>query len=81
MGNRQCNLWSGSCNDFGRYIRNVLNAEYYNELFPGTDLDPTNNSVNEIGTTDRGRYMAVGVGGALTGKGAHVLIIDDPQGS
>jgi len=66
-------------NDFGRYLRSVLNNPTYSELFPQTDLDPANNSVSEIGTTQRGRYMAVGIGGALTGKGAHVLLIDDPH--
>lgn len=46
--------------------------------FPSFKLDPEKQGVEEWETTMGGYYKAVGVGGGLTGSGAHVLIIDDP---
>ena len=64
--------------DFGRYVRTILNDPQYQDLFPDLEIDPQSNAADRIGTMDRGGYKAVGTGGALTGRGAHVMIIDDP---
>lgn len=63
---------------FGRYVRSILNSPIYQDLFPQIQLDPSTNSASLIQTRQRGMYKAVGVGGQLTGMGAHALIIDDP---
>ena len=63
---------------FGRYVRSVLNSPVYQDLFPAIQLDPSTNSASLVQTQQRGMYKAVGVGGQLTGMGAHALIIDDP---
>jgi predicted phage terminase large subunit-like protein len=63
---------------FSRKVRNMLREEAYNVIFPKTDLDPDSQSAESWLTTAGGGYVAAGVGGGITGKGAHVLIIDDP---
>ena len=63
---------------FGRYSRSILNDTVFQDLFPALSLDPSTNSSSLIQTLQRGMYKAVGVGGQLTGMGAHALIIDDP---
>ncbi len=64
--------------DFGRDVRSVMRTELYNELFPTLEIRDDSNAIDFVKFTAGGSYTAVGVGGALTGKGAHVLIIDDP---
>jgi hypothetical protein len=63
---------------FSRKVKGVLEDPAYQSVF-ATRLNPNNQSVEEWGVHgDRGGYVAAGVGGGITGKGAHVLIIDDP---
>lgn len=64
--------------DIGRYVRSVLNDPEYATLFPNTQVSAGSNAADRIDTTARGGYRAVGRGGSLTGRGAHVLLIDDP---
>tara|TARA_Y100000356_G_scaffold133239_1_gene139993 strand:- start:300 stop:1433 length:1134 start_codon:yes stop_codon:yes gene_type:complete len=47
-------------------------------VFTDAKLDPSSQSVEAWLTTKGGGYVAAGVGGGITGKGAHVLVIDDP---
>jgi predicted phage terminase large subunit-like protein len=63
---------------FGREVRDLLNDPIYRDLFPDTTLDASTNSVSYVRTTSKGSYAATGVGGALTGMGAHIMVIDDP---
>lgn len=63
---------------FGRKVRNQLKDELYNVLFPGTVLADDSQAANKFNTTQLGAYFAVGVGGSATGRGAHLLLIDDP---
>lgn len=66
--------------DFGRKVRNQLIDPEFHGIFPGfggTALDST--SVSKITTAQHGGYYAVGIGGPLTGRGAHLLLIDDPH--
>lgn len=63
---------------FSRKIQTIMRSEAYQQLFPGVKLDPRSQAAEEWSTTKGGGYVAAGVGGGITGKGAHVLIIDDP---
>lgn len=64
--------------DFSRKVKGLLNDPLYQAMFP-TRLDPNNQSTESWGLAgQRGGYVAAGIGGPITGKGAHVLVIDDP---
>ncbi len=63
---------------FSRKIRARLREMNYRAMFKGTVLDPESQSVEAWLTTKGGGYVAAGVGGGITGKGAHILLIDDP---
>jgi len=70
--------YSGSLSmSFSRMNRELLRDPAYSVLFD-TKLHPESQSAEAWLTTDGGGYTSAGVGGAITGKGAHVLIIDDP---
>lgn len=62
--------------DFGRRVRNIVNTESYSRLFK-TKLSEDNQSAGKWTTKERGEYLAAGVGGGITGRGADVLILDD----
>ena len=63
---------------FGRKVRNLVNTEGYQEIFP-TKLSSDSKAAGRWNTHAGGDYFAIGVGGAVTGKGADLLIIDDPH--
>lgn len=63
---------------FSRKVREMMRDKAYQAMFDGTKLDPDSQSVEAWNTTAGGGFTAAGVGGGITGKGAHVLIIDDP---
>jgi predicted phage terminase large subunit-like protein len=65
-------------NKFSRRARSVARDPKTAEVFPDLKLDPERTAVEEWETTAGGGYKAVGVGSALTGSGAHILLIDDP---
>lgn len=63
---------------FSKKIKQIIDDPAYQTVFD-TRLDPNNRSTEEWTlAADTGGYVAAGVGGGITGKGAHVLIIDDP---
>lgn len=62
---------------FSRKVRSLLRDPSYKTAFK-TRLDPDSQSAEAWLTTNGGGYVAAGVGGGITGKGAHVLVIDDP---
>lgn len=75
--------------DFGRKVKNQIETQGFQSIFPGVGLADDSKSAKrfhvegrtggfEHFTTQRGAYYAVGVGGPLTGRGAHLLLIDDP---
>lgn len=64
--------------DFGRQVRNLVADPVFNQIFPGVTLSQDSQSKSKWNTNAKGSYNAVGVGGALTGKGAQFLIVDDP---
>ena len=63
---------------FSGFIRDMLRDPAYTATFPNTLLNPESQSKEAWDTTKRGGYLAAGVGTGITGRGAHVLIIDDP---
>lgn len=62
---------------FSRYIRDLLRDPAYNVIFPETALDPSSQSVENWNLTGGGGYLAAGVGTGITGRGAHILLLDD----
>ena len=63
---------------FGRQVRNIVADTSFKRIFSDVLLSEDSKSKSQWNTNGRGSYNAVGVGGALTGKGADYLIIDDP---
>lgn len=63
---------------FSRKVREVFRDPHYQAIFPGSVLSPDSQSVEKWMTTAGGGFTAAGVGGGITGKGAHILIVDDP---
>lgn len=63
---------------FSRYIRDLVRDPSFSELFPTMSLDPSSQSVENWNTTYGGGYLAAGIGTMITGRGAHILVIDDP---
>lgn len=75
--------------DFGRKVKNQIEDSGFAAIFPGVGLADDSKSAKrfhiegleggfEHSTKQRGAYYAVGIGGPLTGRGAHLLLIDDP---
>ena len=64
---------------FGRKVRNLVDQEAYTDIFPGVGLQVDSKAAGRWATNKGGEYFAIGVGGAVTGKGADLLIIDDPH--
>lgn len=64
---------------FGRKVRNLVDQEVYSNVFPGVGLQSDSKAAGRWDTNKGGTYFAIGVGGAVTGKGADLLIIDDPH--
>ena len=64
---------------FGRKVRNLMNSTEYTSLFPGVELRADSQAAGRWETSKGGEYFAAGVGGAVTGRGADLLIIDDPH--
>ena len=63
---------------FGRRVRNIIDSEDYQEVFPKLKLQADNKSAGRWTTNEGGESFYAGVGGAITGRGADLLIIDDP---
>ena len=64
---------------FGRKVRNLVNSKDYKRIFPDVSLQSDSKAAGRWNTNKGGEYFAIGVGGAVTGKGADLLIIDDPH--
>lgn len=75
--------------DFGRKVKRQIEDASFQAIFPGVCLAGDSRASSrfnvegsiggfEHATTQRGAFYAVGVGGPLTGRGAHLLLIDDP---
>jgi predicted phage terminase large subunit-like protein len=64
---------------FGRKVRNLMDTEAYKSLFDGVTLQADSKAAGRWDTNKGGEYFAVGVTGAVTGRGADLLVIDDPH--
>jgi predicted phage terminase large subunit-like protein len=62
-------------NDF----RAVLSSNWYHRIFPGTKISREKDTQTETMTTARGHRLATSLGGTLTGRGADLIVLDDPQ--
>jgi predicted phage terminase large subunit-like protein len=64
--------------DFGRRVRNFLADPVHQAIFPNCRLSEDSAAAHRFTTTAGGAYFAVGRGGPITGRGAHLLLVDDP---
>lgn len=64
---------------FGSKVRNTVNSPEFKATFPGVFLSADTKAKGRWRTNRGGEYHALGVGGAVAGKGADLLIIDDPH--
>jgi len=69
---------SDLANDFGRNVRNIVAEPEFGQCFPGVSLATDSAAANRMNTNKGGTYVAAGVGTAVTGRGAHIALIDDP---
>lgn len=73
-----CSYAASLANSFSRKVREILRDPSYRSIFPSTALDKSSQAVEQWMTSSGGGYVAAGVGGPIVGKGANILIIDDP---
>jgi len=75
----QCSNTGELAVGFGRKVRNLVDSDVYHNIFPELTLQADSKAAGRWNTSKGGDYFAIGVGGTVTGKGADVLIIDDPH--
>ena len=75
----QCSNTAELAVGFGRKVRNLVGSEQYAKVFPNVSLRADSKAAGRWSTNANGEYFAIGVGGTVTGKGADLLIIDDPH--
>jgi len=64
--------------DHSTLTRDVLRSDKYKRLYPNIKPKADRDNKSDFANTDKGTRTAVGVGGAITGKHGHLIIIDDP---
>lgn len=64
--------------DMGQAVRDLTNHPMHRAVFPGSMLRQDSKARSRFMTRERGVYFGTGIGGPITGKGAHLLLIDDP---
>jgi predicted phage terminase large subunit-like protein len=67
----------GLAKKFGRSIRGYMTSPRYAHVFPETKIRKDQSAVGEWGTTKGAQFFAAGVGGAIAGRGANLLLLDD----
>ena len=75
----QCSHTAELAVGFGRKVRNLVDTEAYHDIFPDLQLSADSKAAGRWNTSKMGDYFAIGVNGAVTGKGADLLIVDDPH--
>jgi len=65
--------------DFGRKVRNIIDSEPYQQVFPNVSLAVDSKSAGRWNTNTGCEFYATGVGSALAGRGADLLLVDDPH--
>ena len=64
--------------DFGRSVRGFISDPLHREIFPSCVIADDNDAAHRLGLIPGGTYFAVGAGASITGRGADLLLIDDP---
>ena len=64
---------------FGSKVRNLMEQSEYKQIFGDVKLKEDSKAKGRWETNHGGEYYAAGVGGSITGRGADLLIIDDPH--
>lgn len=64
--------------DLGRGIRDIMLTPQYRQVFPDLRIKKKSAAVNRVETTEGGVIFCVGRGSAITGRGAHTILLDDP---
>ena len=64
---------------FGAKVRNLIDSVEYKQIFGDVRLREDSKAKGRWETNHGGEYFAAGVGGSITGRGADLLIIDDPH--
>jgi predicted phage terminase large subunit-like protein len=64
--------------DFGRRVRNFIADPVHQAIFPNCRLSEDSTAAHRFNIKAGGAYFAVGRGGPITGRGADLLLIDDP---
>jgi len=72
-----CSYGQELASDFGTKVRNTVNSDNFQAVFPNITLSKDSKSKKRFNTNKGGSYVAVGRGGSITGRGGHVIIIDD----
>ena len=65
--------------DFGRKVRNLIGTNNYKSVFPNVALAIDSKSAGRWNTSMGGEYYACGIGSSIAGRGAHLLLVDDPH--
>lgn len=72
-----CSYSADLAQDFGSKARDVIQDTQYQTVFD-TKLKADSKSKGKWHTQEKGSYTSVGIGGPITGRGANILLIDDP---
>lgn len=64
--------------DMARKVRNLMQTPEYKSIFPGVQIAADAKAAGKWNTTKGGEVYATGVGGAIAGRGAHLIVVDDP---
>jgi predicted phage terminase large subunit-like protein len=64
--------------DMARKVRNLMQTAEYRQIFPQTAIAADAKAAGKWNTSQGGEYFAIGTGGALAGRGADLIIVDDP---
>ena len=65
--------------DFGRKVRNLISTDEYQSIFPTVNLAADSKSAGRWNTNSGGEYYACGIGSSIAGRGADLLLVDDPH--
>ena len=65
--------------DFGRKVRNLISTDEYRNIFPTVSLAADSKSAGRWNTSMGGEYYACGIGSSIAGRGADLLLVDDPH--
>ena len=65
--------------DFGRKVRNIVDSDAYKQIFPTVNLAADSKSAGRWNTNAGGEYYACGIGSSIAGRGADLLLVDDPH--